>query len=40
MAKKNVIINKVPYEGVAEVKIPLPEGGGDAIARLLAAEKE
>ena len=22
MAKKNVIINKVPYEGVEEVKIP------------------
>lgn len=30
MAKKNVIINKVPYEGVAEVKIPLQEGGGNA----------
>ena len=30
MAKKNVIINKVPYEGVAEVKIPLQEGGGSA----------
>lgn len=30
MAKKNVIINKVPYEGVGEVKIPLQEGGGSA----------
>ena len=30
MAKKNVIINKVPYEGVEEVKIPLQEGGGSA----------
>mgnify|MGYP002706005620 CR=1 FL=1 len=30
MAKKNLLINKVAYEGVEEVKIPLQDGSGSA----------
>lgn len=31
MAKKNLIINQVPYEGVEKVQIPLQDGSGNAL---------